>query len=263
MTAGAEAAAIREGPQPKHLQLTSLLTALASERLSPGAAIPSERELMATYAVSRATVRRSIESLVGDGLLERVHGKGTFVARPRLESRPHLLSFTEDMRRRGLTPSTRLLALEVARPPADVATALGLRRGSRAWRLERVRLADGRALALQEGWYPRAPLPDLDRRDLSGSLYELFARDYGLVIASAAQTLWGESADGPTARLLDAELHTPLLVLRRVSSTGDRAVEHTVSRYRGDRYQIHMNLGADEVAGRQHHRARTTGRAHP
>lgn len=263
MTAGAEAPAISEGPQPKHLQLTSLLTSLVTERLGPGAAIPSERELMATYAVSRATVRRSVESLVNDGLLERVHGKGTFVARPRLESQLHLASFSQDMRRRGLTPSTRLLALEAARPPVEVAAALGLRRGSLAWRLERVRLADGRPIALEEGWYPRAALPDLDRRDLSGSLYEVFASDYGLVIDRAAQTLWGESADGPTARLLDAPLRTPLLVFRRVSSAGDRVVEHVVSRYRGDRYQIHMNLGRDdEVAGQQHHRAGTTERAH-
>ena len=262
MSAGAEAPAINEGPLPKHLQLTSLLTSLATERLSPGEAIPSERDLMATYSVSRATVRRSIESLIGDGLLERVHGKGTFVARPRLESQLHLASFSQEMRRRGLSPSTRLLTLDAARPPAEVASALGMRRGNLAWRVTRVRLADGRPIALEEGWYPRALLPDLDRRDLSGSLYEVFSSDYGLVIDSAAQTLWGETAVGPTARLLDAPVHTPLLVFRRVSSAGDRVVEHVVSRYRGDRYQIHMFLGRDdEVAGLQH-RAATTERAH-
>ena len=128
MTASTEAAAISDGPLPKHLQLTTLLTALATHELSPGEAIPSERELMTRYALSRATVRRSIESLISDGLLERVHGKGTFVARPRLESRLHLASFSQDMRRRGLTPSTRLLELAAHRPPPEVATTLGLRR---------------------------------------------------------------------------------------------------------------------------------------
>ena len=68
MTASAEAAAISDGPLPKHLQLTALLTALAADELSPGEAIPSERELMTTYVLSRATVRRSIESLISDGL---------------------------------------------------------------------------------------------------------------------------------------------------------------------------------------------------
>jgi GntR family transcriptional regulator, N-acetylglucosamine utilization regulator len=236
---------ITDGPRPKHAQLTDLLTALATEDLGPGAAIPSERELMGTYDVSRATVRKAIDSMVCDGLLERVHGKGTFVARPRLESRLHLASFSQDMRRRGLTPSTRLLALECARPPVEVARALGLRRTGLAWRVSRVRLADGRPIALEDGWYPRAALADLDTRDLGGSLYQLFADVYGLVIDNAEQTLWGESADSATARRLDAPVHTPLLVFRRVSAAGDRPLEHVVSRYRGDRYQIHMSLERD------------------
>src|SRR4051812_39550658 len=143
---------------------------------------------MASYDVSRATVRKAIDSLVADGLLTRIHGKGTFVARPRLESRLHLASFSQDMRRRGLTPSTRLLAVEADEPPADVAKALDLPADGRAWRLDRVRLADGTPIALETGWYPQSLLPDLDRRDLGGSLYELIADAYGLVIDRAEQT---------------------------------------------------------------------------
>ena len=236
---------ISDGPRPKHVQLTDLLTALATEELGPGTAIPSERDLMATYDVSRATVRKAIDTMVSGGLLERVHGKGTFVARPRLESRLHLASFSQDMRRRGLTPSTRLLSLEADRPPAEVARTLGLRRTSLAWRLSRVRLADGQPIALEDGWYPHAPLPGLDAHDLGGSLYELFADAYGLVIDRAEQTLWGESADAATARRLDAPVHTPLLVFRRISTAGERPLEHVVSRYRGDRYQLHMSLERD------------------
>ena len=64
---------------------------------------------MTTYAVSRATVRRAIESLVAEGALRRVQGKGTFVAPPRVQSHLHLASFTQDMRRRGKAPSTRVV----------------------------------------------------------------------------------------------------------------------------------------------------------
>ena len=117
---------LRGGPQPKHAQLRDALAELAVTELSPDAAMPSERELMATYDVSRDTVRKAITRLVADGLLTRVQGRGTFVARPRLESRLHLASFSQDMRRRGLTPSTRLLAVELDRPPAEVAQALDL-----------------------------------------------------------------------------------------------------------------------------------------
>jgi GntR family transcriptional regulator len=238
---------INEGPRPKHAQLSDVLADLATRELGPDAAIPSERELMAAYDVSRATVRKAIESLIADGLLHRIHGKGTFVATPRLESRLHLASFSQDMRRRGLTPSTRLLRIELDEPAADVAEALGLGADRAAWRLDRVRLADGEPIALENGWYPRALLPDLDRHDLSGSLYELFAGVYGHTIDSAEQTLWGETADASTARHLDAPVNTPLLVFRRVSCAADRPLEYVVSRYRGDRYQIHMSLGRDGI----------------
>jgi GntR family transcriptional regulator len=202
---------------------------------------------MTTYGVSRDTVRKSIESLIVDGLLHRIHGKGTFVARPRLESRLHLASFSQDMRRRGLTPSTRSLGVERDLPPADVASALGLGPGQEAWWIERVRLADGQPIALEQGWYPEPLLPDLDHEDLSGSLYEVFAERYGLAIDAAEQTLWAESADSSLARRLDAPLHTALLVFRRISTAAGKPLEHVVSRYRADRYQLHMSLGRDDL----------------
>jgi len=238
---------LSDGPRPKHAQLSDALVDLSVKELGPDAAIPSERELMTTFHVSRSTVRKAIDSLVADGLLSRIHGKGTFVARPRLESQLHLMSFSQEMRRRGLTPSTVLLGVEPEVPPTEVATALGLDRDAPAWRLDRVRLADGQPIALENGWYPYAALPGLDRRDLSGSLYEIFKQDYGLGIDAAEQTLWGESADGATARRLAAPVHTPLLVFRRISAAAGTPLEYVVSRYRGDRYQLHMSLGRDEI----------------
>ena len=236
---------LNDGPRPKHAQLTDVLADLATKELGPDVAIPSERELMSRYDVSRSTVRRAIESLIADGLLHRIAGKGTFVVRPRLESRLHLASFSQDMRRRGFTPSTLLLRIEAAVPPAEVAGALELGAGARAWQIDRVRLADGQPVAVENGWYPEALLPALDRQDLSGSLYQVFEDAYGLGIDAAEQTLWGETADGAMAARLDAPLHTPLLVFRRVSRAGGRLLEYVVSRYRGDRYQIHMSLGRD------------------
>ncbi|WP_338087750.1 GntR family transcriptional regulator [Nocardioides lijunqiniae] len=235
---------VTAGPRTKHAQLSDALAEMAVKELGPEAAIPSERELMAAYGVSRATVRKAIDVLVSDGLLHRVHGKGTFVATPRLESRLHLASFSQDMRRRGLEPSTRLLSVEPDEPPSEVAQALALDPGASAWRVDRVRLADAEPIALEHGWYPRALLPGLDRHDLGGSLYELFADVFDAPIDAAEQTLWAETADAATARRLDAPVNTPLLVFRRVSSSAGRPLEHVVSRYRGDRYQLHMSLDA-------------------
>ena len=239
------ATGIGEGPKPKHQQLRQLLVAMAV----PGRAIPSERELMRTYHVSRTTVRRAIDGLVADNLLERVHGVGTFATRPRLDSQLHLASFSQDMRRRGRTPSTRLLLVALEVPPAEAAAALHLTEHQPAWHLVRVRLADNAPIAHEDGWYSADLLPNLDHHDLaSGSLYQIMSSDYGHPVDHAEQTLWGEVADARFARLLEAPRGTPLLVFRRISTTAGLPIEYVISRYRGDRYQVHMQLSSDDAS---------------
>lgn len=235
--------ALSDGPQPKHQQLREVLIALAT----PGRPIPSERELMSRYQVSRATVRKAIDGLVADGLLHRTQGLGTFAVRPRLETNLHLASFSQDMRRRGLTPATRILSLGLEEPPTEAATWLGLAPRERAWRLVRIRLADGAPIAHEDGWYPAGLLPELDRRPIAdGSLYQLLGQDYGLWIDQAEQTVWSEAAQPQLAAQLDTAPGTPLLVFQRLASASGVPVEHVVSRYRGDRYQVHMRLDREQ-----------------
>ncbi|SDQ15424.1 GntR family transcriptional regulator [Quadrisphaera sp. DSM 44207] len=232
-----------DGPVPKHQQLRDILTEAARTTLGPDAPIPSERELTARYGVSRATVREAIGQLVGDGVLYRIHGKGTFVARPRVQTHLHLASFTQDMRRRGHEPSTRVRSVRREEPPRVAAHALRLPPGAPAWRLERLRLADGEPMALERGWYPAQRLPDLDGQDLTGSLYELLATRYGAAVDSGEQVVWSEVADPATARALAGPSGLPVLVFRRTSAAGGAPVEHVTSWYRGDRYQVQMSLG--------------------
>jgi GntR family transcriptional regulator len=232
-----------DGPVPKHVQLREILEIAAREELAAHAPVGSERALMARYGVSRATVREAVGPLVREGVLYRVHGKGTFVAPARVDSQLHLASFTEDMRRRGLEPTTRVLELALAAPPRRAAAELGVNsKHDRVWCLERLRIAGGEPMALELGWYPQRLLPDLDRHDLTASVYTLFARSYDLVVDSAQQQVWAESADAHKAELLGVPVGAPLLAFRRTSSAGRLAVEHNLSWYRGDRYQVHMSL---------------------
>ena len=241
-TARRRARPLVDGPVPKHVQLREILETAARDELGADAPIGSERALMSRYAVSRATVREAIGQLVRDGVLYRVHGKGTFVAAARVDSQLHLASFTEEMRRRGLEPTTRVVDVALTSPSKRAAAELGLGRDDRVWRLERLRIAAGEPMALELGWFPERLLPGLDDHDLSASIYTLFAQSYDLVVDSAQQSVWAESADGRQAELLGVAGGAPLLAFRRTSSAGCVAVEHNLSWYRGDRYQVHMSL---------------------
>ncbi|WP_406689591.1 GntR family transcriptional regulator [Saccharopolyspora sp. ID03-671] len=237
--------ALPDGPMPKHAQLREILRELAGDELPHGAALPSERDLAVRYGVSRLTVREAIGQLVTEGLLVRVRGKGTFTARPRIDWQVHLASFTEDMRRRGMHPETVLLDAAEAVPPPATARALGLGPDEPAHWLFRLRKADGMPMAVERGWYHPQAVPDLLDQDLTDSLYTLLARRYGLRLESGTQTVLADDADAETARLLGLRPGGSVLVFRRISTARGRPVEDMTSWYRGDRYQVTMQLDRD------------------
>lgn len=232
---------IVDGPRPKHVQLREILRRLIENELPPGSAIPSERELAERYGVSRLTVRSAVARLVTDGLLVTVRGKGTYTMQRRMELQLYLMSFTSDMRRRGLTPSTEVIDTAELIPPPGTATALRLPPGTAAYHLCRLRRADGTPLAVERGWYHRGYLPRLLDLDLTDSLYTQLA-EHGVVFDHATQTVWSEGADRETAELLGIRSGTPLLVFRRISTRNGAPVEDMTSWYRGDHYQVTMQL---------------------
>ncbi|GGM70196.1 GntR family transcriptional regulator [Longimycelium tulufanense] len=233
---------LADGPTPKHAQLREILRRLAETELPPGSPIPSERELAARYGVSRLTVREAVGQLVADGLLARVRGKGTFTARARVEAQLYLESFTEDMRQRGMRPGTVVVERAERIPPPETAAALGLGPGEPAYWLVRVRTANGTPLAVERGWYHPGRLPELLEHDLSASLYALLADEYGARPDHGWQTVRADPADRATARLLGVRPGSPLLAFRRVSSAHGAPLEDMTSWYRGDLYQVTMQL---------------------
>ena len=232
------------GEGPKYRQLQGVLSELIATELNPGDRVPSERELMARFAVSRATVRQAIDALERDGLLERRHGSGTFVAERRVTSRLHLASFSQDMARRGLVPTTQLLSAERIGADDEVAAALGLSPGAPVAHLERLRSADGRPMAYEVGDYPLIRLPGLLEEDLTGSVYDLLQRRYRRAPEGGEQLLWAQAASSALARALEVESGAALLVFRRTSLSRGEPIERTTSWYRADRYRISMQLGA-------------------
>ncbi|WP_432842157.1 GntR family transcriptional regulator [Dactylosporangium sp. CA-092794] len=228
-------------PTPKHVAITNALREECRD-LPVGSRLPAEKELATRFGVSRMTVRQALDALAAEGRVERAPGLGTFVRRPTVAMGPGLTSFTEDMRRRGLRPSSRLIALEQVAAPADVADDLGVPAGTPVMRLERLRFADDEPMCLEEGHLPIRFERLLEGADLEGSLHRILA-SAGVIVDSAGRRVRAAAAPSRDAQLLRLSTGAPALeIIDIFYDTNGRAVQRSHSRYRADRYEVMSDL---------------------
>ena len=207
--------------------------------------IPPESELVAYYRVSRTTVRQVLDLLVKEGLIVRQRGRGSFVAHPTVEQGlTRIISFTEDMRRRGLRPGTQVLATEVIPAPPDIAARLQIEAGEELAMLRRLRLADDEPMSIEESYLVHRYCPGVLVKDYAAQpLREALERDHGIRMVRARQVIRAVSAPREVAALLNVPTRAPLLLIERVSySQYDVAVEFLRCHHRGDRYALYNEL---------------------
>jgi GntR family transcriptional regulator len=214
------------------------------ERNDDGGRLPPERELATQLGVARATLRKALLELSSAGLLDRKHGAGTFVAAQSWVKPLQLHSFSEDMRSRGLSPSSSLLSAGVARASAKVAQKLKIAPGTQVLEIRRLRLADGEPMALEVVYLSKERIPGFQTKRLQKqSLYEILERDYDLVPRSAVQQIQATVVAEDEALLLNVAPFSPaLLVERQVQTDGGETIEFAKSLYRADRYSFEMNV---------------------
>lgn len=230
---------------PLYYQLAESLRAkITTGEYAVGDQLPSERELMSIYDISRNTVRDAIDVLAQDGLVERDHGRGTFVARPQLQlGLTRLTGFSEDMRERNLEPTSVLLKLEVKVPPDAVASRLQLLKDEKALYVERLRMADNLPMAINNSYFSLARCPQLINEDFGNvSIYHIMETKYQVRITHAEQTVRACIATQAQADLLKIARGDPLLVMEGVAfSTENQPIEYMTQIYRADRYVFSIN----------------------
>lgn len=216
-----------------------------------GSSIPPERQLASDLGVSRMTLRRVIGDLVYDGYLTRRQGSGTFVGKPKIAQQLTMTSFSEDMRRRGFTPSARTLSLERTSAGAQIGRWLGISPTQEIVRARRLRLADGESMAIETLHVPAARVPGLTSKDLDhSSFYDLLRDRYGVVLGAGRQTIEPTLVDDQEAEILGVPLHSPAFLFERVTRDEDGCpVEFVRSLYRGDRYQLVTELHPPNRSG--------------
>ncbi|MBW8804010.1 MAG: GntR family transcriptional regulator [Catenulisporales bacterium] len=227
---------------PKHLQLKDLLARMLADGMQPGTPIPSERDLAEQYGLSRMTVRQAINALVADGRLERRLGRGTFVAQPKMDVQIRLVGFTEDMRRRGMTASSRTLSFERIHASSALAAHLEVESGEPVVRLVRLRYADGIPMAVERTHLPERIVPGLVEAGAPESLYGYLAQEYGIVLTWGEQSIEAATTTAEDSPLLGIRPDGVVLVMTRRSFAEDVQVEYATSAYRADRYQLWVPL---------------------
>ncbi|WP_405744435.1 GntR family transcriptional regulator [Streptomyces sp. NBC_01525] len=235
--------ATRSARVPKYYRLKRHLLEI-TETLPPGTPVPPERALAAEFDTSRTTVRQALQELVVEGRLERIQGKGTFVAKPKVSQALQLTSYTEDMRAQGLEPASQLLDIGYVTADDRLAGLLDIATGGRVLRIERLRLASGEPMAIEITHLSAKRFPAL-RRNLVKytSLYTALAEVYDVRLAEAEETIETSLATPREAGLLGADVGLPMLMLSRHSRDAQgRPVEWVRSVYRGDRYKFVARL---------------------
>jgi len=214
------------------------------ESLEVGQPIPAERLLAVDLGVSRLTLRAALDELVRDGYLDRRHGSGTYVTEPKIAQPLTLTSFSDDMRRRGMSPGSQTLELTTVPAGARLAHRLGVSPESRLVRVKRLRLADRQPMAMEVLHVPEALVPGLTRQDFDDhSFYELLRERYGITIASGTQSIEPTVTSDEESEVLGVPLHTPAFLFERTTvSDSGRIVEFVRSIYRGDRYRLVADL---------------------
>jgi GntR family transcriptional regulator len=190
---------------------------ILSGELPPETKLPSERELSKQLDISRMTVRRAITELVNEGMLNRRHGSGTYVSRPKITyNARELLNYIDAMQSRGIATGSQLL--EFGQIPASrrLAERLAMDIGQPIYRVMVMRLANRIPFVLERSYFPCVRCPNLEEYDLErSSIHDLLTEIYNVKIYKVIQSVEAVLASDIVARQLRVEEGFPLLMISR------------------------------------------------
>ena len=236
--------------RPIYVQLLDIISGqIENGLLSPEDLLPSENEFCEAYHISRTTVRQTLHELERRGMIVRKQGRGTFVSIPKVSRNiGTLYSFSEEMRRIGKTPSSRIVGFKLVSKDMCVSEARDLA-SERILDVVRVRLADGFPMLVENTFLPVGLCPNLSWEMLeTQSLYSILSDSYGLSIARAIESYEAVIMTREESQLLECESTGPAFLIRR--STWDdqgRMIEYTKSITPSSRAKFEIFMYPDGV----------------
>lgn len=232
----------RRSGVPLHYQIQQrLMNLIRSGAFNPNQPIPPVQEIAARLGVSQMTARQAIKALCDLGVIYTRQGKGTFVSGIKhARDFRQVHSFTEEMKSRGLVPTSKVLSFRLQMASQEVRKALKISAGQKVFRLRRVRYSDGLPMGIECSCLPQQVCRGLaESYDPTTSLYQELAEHYGIRMEVTDEVVEVGKATAEEAPLLRVEPGSPVFLLTRLSySENGKPVEYVRSTYRGDRYKI-------------------------
>lgn len=233
---------------PKYYILKKVLEEkIENEEFPADEPIPSERELMEMYQVSRITVRKAVDELVNEGYLHKIQGKGTYVKTDERSSNLFAItSCTEDVVRMGMKPTKKVMVAELVYANAKRAKALEITQEERVFMLGRILFADQEPLNYTVTFLPEKLFPGIDRHSFDReSLYQVLQEEYGVRLTKARRTIEAILARDEVAEYLDIEEGSPIILFRCVTygivSGKEIPVENFKCYYRTDKFKFYID----------------------
>ncbi|MBN2326065.1 MAG: GntR family transcriptional regulator [Candidatus Omnitrophica bacterium] len=227
---------------PKYSQITQdIIYQIQKGELPPHSQAPSENEIIDAYRVSNTTARKALQELSNAGWVKRIKGKGTYVLERKIErSASRILGFTKNMIEAGRQPSTRLISLQVMQPPFTMTI------NSRDYtlkgplcKIQRLRFGDDAPIMFETRYISMRFCPEIDKKDLERSLYEIYEKDYGLRLNEIQQVLGVIMLDNHLMDYFDLQSPAPAFRVEGATFCGKGLIlEMEESIYRGDMYRF-------------------------
>lgn len=233
-------------PVPLYSQLKELLrTRILDGSYPPLSRMPSEAELGKAHGVSRITVRQALGDLQKEGLIFKIHGKGTFVARPKaFQNVSTLQGLAESMGERGYEVINRLRSFRFVPADAQVAARLQVAEGDSVAQIKRARLVNRELVSLEVTYLPEAVGRRLEKADLvSRDIFLILENDCGLPLGHADLAIDAILADAELAAALEVEEGSPVMRIERLTHGADgQPLDYEHLYYRGDAFQYRLRI---------------------
>lgn len=230
-----------DGGAPIYRQIHDVLVSEIQQFYRAGDLIPSENDLAQRFGVNRHTLRRAIDELVSDGLVERRHGKGVFVLEPAINyAIGRTTRFTETLQSQGKTTASRVLRKQVVPARGGVASRLQLPEGDQVIFIETLRKVEGKPFCIISHFLSLQLFPEVLHRYENGSLHEFLKAHYAIELKRTESLISAVLPEADDASLLNMPRQSPILRVKSMNLDvmSNKPVEYAVTRFRGDATQL-------------------------